>query len=252
VARDGAVKARSAALCQLGDLITTAPAELRERLTKRSSLEGKATLCRQFRVTNTGSTGPYQAAKLALRSIARRIADLNNEITALSAELDRLVAIAAPTTITRLGIGTGHAATLLVAAGENIDRLHSEAAFAHLCGVAPIPASSGRTTRHRLNYNGNRQANKALHMIVIVRLRYCPETQAYMARRLTEGRTKKKSSDVSNATSSETSTAPSEPTSQPSKQGLDIYRNVPGRITMMLFRIIHVRGFAVRAQRPGG
>jgi len=191
VARDGAVKARSAALCQLGDLITTAPAELRERLTQRSSLEGKATLCRQFRITNTGSIDPHQAAKLALRSVARRIADLNGEITTLDVELDRLVGIAAPTTITRLGIGTSHAATLLVAAGENIDRLTSKAAFAHLCGVAPIPASSGRTTRHRLNYSGNRQANRALHMIVIVRLRYCPKTQAYMTRRPTEGRTKK-------------------------------------------------------------
>lgn len=80
---------------------------------------------------------------MALRSIARRIADLNEEITALDAELDRLVALAAPTTITGLGIGPAHAATLLVAAGQNIERLTSEASFTHLCGVAPIPASSG-------------------------------------------------------------------------------------------------------------
>lgn len=191
VARDSAVKARSAALCQLGDLITTAPAELRERLAERSSLEGKATICRHFRVAESSSVEPHRAAKIALRSIARRIADLNEEVTALDAELHRLVTLAAPTTITRLGIGPVHAATLLVAAGQNIERLTSEAAFAHLCGVAPIPASSGRTIRHRLNYSGNRQANRALHLIVIVRLRYCQTTQAYMARRLAEGRTKK-------------------------------------------------------------
>lgn len=106
-------------------------------------------------------------------------------------ELERLVKLAAPNTIGDLGIGTIHAATLLVAAGENIDRLHNEAAFAHLCGAAPIKASSGRTNRHRLNYGGNRQANRALHLIVIVRLRYCPKTQAYMTRRLAEGLTKK-------------------------------------------------------------
>ncbi len=191
VGRVGAVKARSAALCQLGDLITTAPAELRERLTERTSLEGKAMIYRALRVAESTAIDPHRAAKLALRSIARRIADLSQEIDTLDAELDRLVKLAAPTTITRLGIGTGHAATLLVAAGQNVDRLNSEAAFAHLCGVAPIPASSGRTTRRRLKYSGNRQANRALHMIVIVRLRYYPTTQAYMARRLAEERTKK-------------------------------------------------------------
>ncbi|HMR94656.1 MAG TPA: transposase [Microthrixaceae bacterium] len=90
-----------------------------------------------------------------------------------------------------LGLGTQHTATLLIAAGENIDRFSSEAAFAHLCAAAPIPVSSGRTDRHRLNPAGNRAANRALHMIVIVRLRYCEQTKAYMERRTTEGRTKK-------------------------------------------------------------
>ena len=94
-------------------------------------------------------------------------------------------------TLSQLGVGTCHAAALLVAAGENTDRFGSEASFAHLCATAPIPASSGRTSRHRLNYAGNRQANRALHMIVVVRLRYCPDTKAYMERRLAEGRTKK-------------------------------------------------------------
>ncbi|MBP7930826.1 MAG: IS110 family transposase [Acidimicrobiia bacterium] len=123
--------------------------------------------------------------------MAQRIGALTDEIRDLDCELERLVKIAAPTMITKLGIGPGHAATLLTAAGENIDRLRSEAAFAHLCGVAPVPASSGKTSRHRLNVHGNRQANRSLHMIVIVRLRYCDRTRAYMARRTAEGRTKK-------------------------------------------------------------
>lgn len=80
---------------------------------------------------------------------------------------------------------------MLVAAGENIDRFSSEAAFAHLCAAAPIPVSSGRTNKHRLNYAGNRAANRALHMIVVVRLRYCDQTKTYMQRRTAGGRTKK-------------------------------------------------------------
>ena len=191
VARDGAVKARSGALCQLGALVITAPAELREQLAIRKTSEGKATLCARLRPDRTTPTDPTTAAKHALRSVARRIKSLNDEIAALDTQLEDLVAIAAPATISQPGVGPRHAATLLIAAGENLNRLRSEAAFAHLCAAAPIVASSGRTTRHRLNYAGNRQANRALHMIVVVRLRYCPRTQTYMHRRLAEGRTKK-------------------------------------------------------------
>ena len=131
-----------------------------------------------------------RAAKIALRSVAQRIQRLSCEINCLSEELDALVAVAAPNTLGRLGIGTTNTAALLVAAGQNVERFRSEAAFAHLCGVAPLPASSGRTTRHRLNHGGNRQVNRALHMIVIVRLRYCSRTRAYRDRRLQEGKTK--------------------------------------------------------------
>lgn len=188
IARDGAVKARSAALCQLRDLIVTAPAALREQVSIRKTLEGKATLCARLR-PSADLADPTQAAKAALRSVARRIQALTAEIDDITAQRDALVATAAPTTLTQLGVGPGHTATLLAAAGENIGRFHSEAAFAHLCAAAPIPASSGRTSRHRLNYAGNRQGNRALHMIVIVRLRYCDDTKAYMQRRLAEGLT---------------------------------------------------------------
>jgi len=110
--------------------------------------------------------------------------------TELAEQLDRLVVFAAPRTLRQLGLGTQNAAVLLLAAGENIDRFNSEASFTHLCAAAPISAASGRTSRHRLNHGGNRQANRALHMTVSVRLRYCPRTSAYMERRVHDGRTK--------------------------------------------------------------
>jgi transposase len=101
-----------------------------------------------------------------------------------------LVATVAPTLLRLRGVGTDTAAALLIAAGDNPDRLRSEAAFAHLCGVAPIPALSGKTTRHRLHRGGNRDANRALWIITMSRLRWDPRTQAYMERRIAEGKTK--------------------------------------------------------------
>ena len=191
VARDGAVKARAAALCQLGALLVTAPAALREQLESRKTLAGKATLCARLRPNMARLDDPAQAAKLALRSLGQRIAHLGEEADQLAEQLDKLVATAAPTTLSRLGCGTHHTAAPLVAAGENIDRFRNEAVFAHLCAAAPVPVSSGRTNRHRLDFAGNRSANRALHMIVIVRLRYCDRTNAYLERRLAEGKTKK-------------------------------------------------------------
>lgn len=190
VARDGAVKARSAALVQLGGLIVTAPVELRERL-GRKTLAGKASLCRKLRPDRRRLAEPVESAKLALRSLAMRIARLDEEIRDLDNELEDLVGNTAPRTVALFGVGTIHTAQLLVAAGENIDRLSGEAAFAHLCGTDPVPASSGKTVRHRLNYGGNRHANASLHMIAIVRLRYCRRTRSYAERRLEEGKTKK-------------------------------------------------------------
>lgn len=191
VARNSAVKACTAALCQLGDLLVTAPAALREQLDGRRTLEAKAAVCARLRPDTDRLADPAQAAKTALCTLGRRIARLGAEAADLERHLDRLVAAAAPSTLSRLGCGTHHTATLLVAAGENIDRLGSEASFAHMCATAPVPASSGRTSRHRLNFAGNRAANRALHMIVLVRLRYCERTRSYMERRLTEGKTKK-------------------------------------------------------------
>ena len=105
--------------------------------------------------------------------------------------MERLTRSIAPALVEAFGVGPNTAATLLVAAGSNPDRLRSEAAFASLCGVNPIPASSGRTNRHRLNRGGDRQANAALYRIVLVRLSHDPRTQAYMRRRTAEGMSKR-------------------------------------------------------------
>jgi transposase len=191
VARASAVKARSATMVQLSELIITAPQELREQLSERKTIRGKAALCRRLRPSRCELHRPAQAAKLALRSLARRIQTLDGEIAELDDQLEQLVRTAAPRTTQLLGISTGHAGQLLVTAGQNIERLRGDAAFAALCGASPIPASSGRTTRHRLNYGGDRDANRALHMIAVCRLRYCQRTRAYAQRRTAEGKTKR-------------------------------------------------------------
>ena len=123
------------------------------------------------------------AAKYALRSLACRYRQLSEEVHDLEAELTRLTRRASPTLVSMFGVGPDTAATLLVTAGSNPERLHSEAAFAALCGVCPIPGSSGKTNRHRLNRGGDRQANAALHRIVVVRLRHDHRTKSYMRRR---------------------------------------------------------------------
>jgi len=191
VARHSAVKSRSAATVQLRDIIITAPQELRDQLSDRKTLRGKASVCARFRPSAGDLHSPSQAAKFALRSIAQRIDSLDHEITTLDRELEQLVQTAAPRTTQLLGISTGHAGQLLVTAGENIERVHDESSFSMLCGASPIPASSGKTTRHRLNYGGDRQANRALHLIAVCRMRYCERTRAYVKRRTAEGKTKR-------------------------------------------------------------
>jgi transposase len=121
------------------------------------------------------------ATKFALRSVARRYEGLSEEIAELEAHLDRLVAQAAPELVSLPGISTENAATLLIVAGDNPKRLGSEASFASLCGVAPIEASSGKVVRHRLNRGGNREANRALYMICLSRMRRDLRTQEYVA-----------------------------------------------------------------------
>ena len=186
--RDSAVKARTQAGNQMKALVVTAPAGLRETLDSLTT-SALAKRCRNFRLSRMDD--PKTAAKYALRSLACRYRQLSDEVRDLEAEMERLTRSTAPVLVNAFGVGPDTAATLLIAAGSNPDRLRSEAAFASLCGVNPIPASSGKTNRHRLNRGGDRQANAALYRIVVVRLRYELRTQAYMRRRTAEGMSKR-------------------------------------------------------------
>jgi transposase len=190
VAREGAVKANTAALNQLYELVITAPDELRQQLAARKTTRGKAVLCLRLRPDRARLHEPLQAAKLALRSVAERVRDLDRQVGLLDQHLAPLVATAAPRTTSLLGVSTQHAGQLLATAGQNIERLPNDGAFARLCGASPIPASSGRTRRHRLSRGGDRKANRALHLIAVCRLRYCARTRAYANRRTAEGLSK--------------------------------------------------------------
>ena len=187
VARGGAMKARTAAVNALKGLVVTAPAGLREQL--RGLGSAKLVACCAG-LAGTKATAPAGVGA-ALASLAGRIQALTGEITALDEQLDRLVAATAPALLARFGVGTDSAGALLVSAGDTPRRLRSAAALAALCGACPVQASSGKTVRHRLNRGGDRQANAALHRIVVVRLRHDARTQAYMARRLAQGKTKR-------------------------------------------------------------
>ena len=186
-AKDSAVKARTQAINQMKALVVTAPAELRETLDGLAA-GALVTRCKSFRTGRLD--GPLAAARYTLRSLARRYLQLSKEIHELQVQLERLAGMANPALVSIFGVGLDTAATLLISAGSNPQRLRSEAAFASLCGVNPIPASSGKTNRHRLNRGGDRQANAALHRIVLVRLRYDERTKAYMQRRTREGMSK--------------------------------------------------------------
>ena len=188
-ARRSAVKARTQAANQLRSARVTAPETPRHRLRGLSTKELVAVAAR-FRFAD-GPEDVEAATKLALRSLARRYRRLSEEIAELDARLGRLVAQTAPELTSLPGLGTDHAATLLVVAGDNPGRLGSEASFASLCGVSPVEASSGRVVRHRLNRGGNRDANRALHLICVVRMRVDERTRAYVARRTAEGKSKK-------------------------------------------------------------
>jgi transposase len=187
--RASAIKARTAAINQLKALLVTAPAGLREPLEGCSTAQ-QVTACARLRPVEGQLADPVQATKAALRAAARRIQALQAEIQRADQRLATLVAMAAPRTMAVFAIGVDHAGQLLTTAGDNPQRLRGEASFAHLCGTAPIPASSGRTNRHRLHRGGDRDANRALHLAVVVRMRHCPRTRAYVERRTKDGLSK--------------------------------------------------------------
>lgn len=207
VARTGAIRGRAKALTQLKALIMTAPHALRAQL---NDLDGTqlVTTCARLRSSRDAAPtpspfakrapspgrliDPTAATKRALASIAQRVQQFDTEITELDNDLDALITPLAPNLLNLQGVGLDVAGQLLVTAGDNPHRITTQAAFAHLCGVAPIPASSGKNQNNfRLNRGGDRAANAALYRIVICRLRWDPRTRAYVERRTKEGKSKK-------------------------------------------------------------
>jgi transposase len=186
VARRSGRNVRIKYLNQIRHLGFTAPDELRERL-RDVPADQLARTAAALRPTAGSDTVMY-ATKLAIATLGRRVVALDADAKRLDDELDTLVRRRAPSLLDVYGVGTHTAAILLVAAGDNPHRLHSEAAFAHLCGVAPLRASSGKVDRHRLNPGGNRQANHALWRIVFTRMSGDERTRTYVARRLADGR----------------------------------------------------------------
>lgn len=187
IAKRSARDTRIMCLNQIRHLGFTAPDELRERLrgVPRRRLAHVAAALRP-----SGTDPVTNATKLALQTLGRRVLDLDTTTERLDQHLATLVRATAPGLLALEGVGTDTAAILIVAAGDNPQRLRSEAAFAHLCGVAPIEASSGKTIRHRLNRGGNRHANHALWRIVFTRMSSDRRTRVYVTRRLAEGRSK--------------------------------------------------------------
>ena len=177
-----------AAINELKALVITAPVDLRDQL-RGLRTAALVTKTNKFRPGQpTGSRSEHTATKAAMRSLARRIRTLTTEIAELTALIAELVTAVAPYLLDQPGIGPITAAQIYIA-WSHPRRCRNEAAFARLAGVAPLEASSGQHTRHRLNRRGDRQLNRALHTIVIVRTRHYPKTKAYIAKRISQGKT---------------------------------------------------------------
>jgi transposase len=188
VAKRSARSERTQALNQARALILTGPDELRARFAgKRAAALAEAIAALRPR---PGDAAEY-SLRTALRELGRRVEFLDAQIERLDELIVPLVTARAPALLALYGVGPDTAALLLIAAGDHPGRLRSEAAWAHMCAVAPIPASSGKTRRHRLNRGGNREANHALWRIVITRMSAHPATRAYVKRRTAEGLSKK-------------------------------------------------------------
>lgn len=184
--RASAVQARTIAFQELDQLLVTAPAQLRDQIRNLPRME-LIRRCAAWRPNTGNAADPLTATRIALQRLARRYLALSEEIAGFDELLNPLVAELAPQLVATVGAGTETVGQLLITFGDNPNRVHSEAAFAMLCGVAPLPASSGKTVRHRLNRGGDRQANRALHVIALTRKRCDPLTQAYVKKKSAEG-----------------------------------------------------------------
>jgi transposase len=187
-AREGAVNAKRAGLCQLRDLLVTTPEPLRAELRPltRARLLARLTTTRPQRRHDPELRG----ALLALRSVARRVQQLIVEQRELAREIETITRTLAPQLLDQPGVGPLLAAQVVLS-WSHTGRIRSEAAFARLAGVAPIPASSGQTIRYRLDRGGDRQPNRALHQILVTRTRTHQPTIAYIKRRTGEGKTRR-------------------------------------------------------------
>ena len=189
VCRKTAVAARRVALQLIHNTIVCAPDELRDVLRTMTRMQLIRTLA-AWRPDLSDYRNLASAYRIALKSLGRRYLELHDEIADLDVMIGAIVDELAPALVARNSIGHESAAQLLLTAGDNSERVHSEASFAALCGVNPVPASSGKVTRHRLNRGGDRAANSALHIIAIGRLRTDPRTKAYVQKRIAEGHSK--------------------------------------------------------------
>ncbi len=189
VCRETAIAARRIALQMIQMNIISAPESIREPLRTMTRMQLIRNLA-AWRPDLGGYRDITTAYKIALKSLARRYLELHDEIADLDVMISAIVDELAPDLIAAKAIGYESAAQLLITAGDNPERLKSEASFAALCGVSPIPASSGKINRHRLNRGGDRAANSALHIIAIGRLRTDNTTKEYVEKRLTQGHTK--------------------------------------------------------------
>jgi transposase len=184
-ARRSAVKASTAAMNQIHHMLVTAPTTIRE---KYRGLKEKALVTALASCRPTGTDPVARAVLTALKTLARRHQFLTTQAEELHQQLRELATAANPHLLSLHGVGPHTAAQLLITAGANPDRLRSEASFAALCGTAPVPASSGKTTRHRLSRGGDRHANSALHTIALVRMSNHPRTRECVARQRNKGR----------------------------------------------------------------
>lgn len=187
--RKTAIAARRIALQMIQTQIISAPDELREPLRKMTRMQLIRTLA-AWRPDLSGYRDVTTAYRITFKSLARRYLELHDEIADLDVMIKAVVDDLVPELVARQGVGYESASQLLITVGDNPARLRSEASFAALCGVSPIPASSGMTQRHRLNRGGDRAANSALHVIAIGRLRLDPRTQNYIVKRTEQGLSK--------------------------------------------------------------
>ena len=187
--RKTAVTARRVALQMIHNTIVAAPDGLRDQLRIMTRMQLVRTLA-AWRPDLTAYRDMEAAYRISLKSLGRRYLELHDEIADLDVMIAAIVQELAPNLIARNSISSIGAAQLLLTAGGNPQRMRSEASFAALCGVCPVPASSGKTVRHRLNRGGDRAANSALHIIAIGRLRTDQKTKEFVARRVAEGHSK--------------------------------------------------------------